>query len=108
MSVSTPILMTLSDICACAPVMDSAAATAAATIVSCFVFMLPPVMGTALSLHAEIVMQLVHVRIELGIGNHVGDAAVLDDVMTVRHGSGEPEILFDQQDGKALLLEAPD
>ena len=48
----------------------------------------------------------VHVRVELGVGNHVDDAPVLHHVVPVRDGRREAEILLDQQDREALRLRA--
>ena len=52
---------------------------------------------------AEIIVQLVHVGFELGIGELVDDAAVLHHVVAVGDRRGEAEVLLDQQDGEALL-----
>src|SRR5574338_548966 len=108
MSDSTPILIMLSEICACAPPKDSAAATAAATMVIRFVFIDPPLKVLRFRLHAEIFVQLVHVGVEFGVGNHVGHAPMLDHVVPVRDGGREAEVLLDQQDGEPLLLEPRD
>ena len=48
---------------------------------------------------------LSHVRVELGIGDHVDDPAVLHHVVPVRDGGREAEILLDQQDRETLLLQ---
>src|SRR6185437_12385675 len=56
----------------------------------------------------EIGVKLVHVGLQLGVGKAVDDLAVLDDVETVGHRRGEAEILLDQKDGEALLLEPRD
>ena len=53
-------------------------------------------------------MKLVHIGLQLGIRETVDDLAVLDDVKAVGDGGSEPEILFDQKDGKALRLEPRD
>src|SRR2546423_12942586 len=63
---------------------------------------------------AEVLVQLRHVGLELGVGDHVDHAPVFHDVVPVRDGSREVEILFDQQyrepsafklgDGSADLL----
>ena len=42
------------------------------------------------------------------LGNHVHDAAVLDDVVAVGDRLRETEILLDQQDGEPLLLQPRD
>src|SRR4030095_12852619 len=80
MSDSTPILIMLSETCACAAETPSAAAIAAAIIV-CFIdFMLPP----EGMLDAKVIVEFFHVRIEIDIADHVGDPPVLDDVVPVR------------------------
>src|SRR5262245_59739424 len=56
-------------------------------------------------LNTEIGMQLVHVRLQLGIGKTVDDLAMLDDVVAVRHRRREAEILLDQENGEPLLLQ---
>src|SRR6202012_1649654 len=53
----------------------------------------------------EIGVELFHVRLQLGIGETVDDLAVLDDVVAVRNGGRETEILLDQEDGEALRLQ---
>ena len=63
---------------------------------------------TAAASNAEIFMQLVHIRGEFGIGEGVDDLAVLHDVVAVGDGRGEAEILLDQQDREALLLQFRD
>ncbi len=45
---------------------------------------------------------------QLRVREAVDDFAVLDNVVAVRDGRGEPEILLDQKDGETLLLEARD
>src|ERR1700732_5478222 len=42
-----------------------------------------------------------------GSRDHIDDATVLDQVVTVRERSDEAEILLDQDHGEALLLERP-
>ena len=59
-------------------------------------------------LHAEIVVQLVHVRVEVRVADHVGDASVLDHVVPVRDRRREAEVLLDQQDREALRLQPLD
>ena len=56
----------------------------------------------------EIVVELVHVGIELRVGNHVDHAAVVHHVMAVRHGCREAEVLLDEKNGKPLRLELRD
>src|SRR5215510_16016736 len=57
---------------------------------------------------AEIGVELVHVGFELRVGKAVDHLAVLDDVVAVRHGGGEAEVLLDQEDGETLLLQPRD
>jgi len=70
-----------------------------------FTFILPPV-EKALRTYAEILVQLRHRRLEPGIRNHVHHAPVLHDVVAIGHRLREAEVLLDQQDGVALLLQA--
>jgi hypothetical protein len=58
---------------------------------------------TAIS-YPEVVVQLVSAARDILVADHVDDAPVLDDVMTVGEGRGKVEILLDQQDREALLL----
>src|SRR5436190_2527069 len=57
---------------------------------------------------SEVSVDLAHARLQGRVGNHVHDAAVLDHVIAVGHRLREAEVLLDQQDGKAFLLEARD
>src|SRR6266571_2417402 len=109
MSFITPILMTPSLICACAPPHASRPATAArpkrrfmgsSSLGWC--------RGPARELYAEILVKLFHVGVQLVIGEAVDDAAMLHDVVAVGDRRGEAEILLDQQDGKPLRFERPD
>src|SRR5262245_55617351 len=56
---------------------------------------------------AEIVVQLVHAGGELGVGNHVHDAAVLHHVVAIGNGRGEAKVLLDEEHGEPLALEPP-
>src|SRR5688500_5493607 len=99
-SLRTPILMTPSDTpWACA---GPAATTATSRVRVRMIFMSSPF------LDSKVVVQLVHVRVQLRVRDAVDDAAVLHHVVTVRHGGGEPEVLFHEEDGEALRLQAPD
>src|SRR5688500_10585436 len=96
--------MTPSDTCACAPIAPAASATAVlnlrtANIAFSFRFY---------ESDSEIFLHAAHVRLELGPGDPVDHATVLDDVVAVGDGLGEAEVLLDQQDGKALGLELRD
>ena len=53
-------------------------------------------------------MQLVDVCIQFGVGELVDDTSMFHDVVAIRNGRSETEILFHQQNGKALLLECAD
>src|SRR5581483_7553584 len=101
MSDKTPILITLSEICACAPPAPKAAASATASAACFIVFMRSSLSDWDYISNAEILVQLGHVPIELGIGDHVGHAAVVHQVMTVGDRRRKPEVLLDQQDREA-------
>src|SRR5690348_9349491 len=60
------------------------------------------------SSNSEIVVQLVRVPRKILVANHVDDAPVLDHVMTVGQRRGKGEILLDQEDRKAFLLQPTD
>ena len=114
MSVRTPILITSSDICACAVPAPIAAATASRPV-RLNAFMLSLRWGASRALigvqvrcpgsNTEIVVQLGHVRLQVRVRNHVDHAAVIHHVMPVRDRRREAEILLDQQDREALRLE---
>src|SRR5262249_27199706 len=59
-------------------------------------------------LDAEIGMELVHIGRQLGVGKSIDDLAVLHDVVAVGNGGREAEVLLDQKDREALLLEPAD
>src|SRR5919197_2782481 len=59
-------------------------------------------------LDSEILVQLAHVGVELGVGDRIDDAAVLHDVVPVGDGGREPEVLLDEQDREAFRLEPAD
>src|SRR3546814_18831819 len=56
-------------------------------------------------LNTEISMQLPEVRFEVVVQNLIDHLALLDDVVPVRHGGGEPAVLLNQYDGDSLLLQ---
>src|SRR5215510_3295440 len=60
------------------------------------------------SLDTEIVVQLLDVCIQFRIGELVDDTTMFHDVIAVRNGRGETEVLFHQKDGKAPILERTD
>src|SRR6476620_11010431 len=106
MSDSTPILMTLPDTCAYAVPTASAPAVASAIRLRFIAFIDTPSLKR-LS-HAQVLVQLCHMAIELGVRDPVDDPAVLHHVVAIRDGRGEAEILLDQQDREALLLQRAD
>src|SRR5881398_2205045 len=53
-------------------------------------------------------MKFIHVGLQLRVGKTIDDLAVLDNVVAVRDRRGEPEVLFDQKDGKTFFLEPCD
>src|SRR5882724_10736918 len=57
---------------------------------------------------AEIGVKFIHVGLQLRVGKAIDDLAVFDNVVPVSDRRGEPEILFDQKDGKPFLLEPRD
>src|SRR5438067_2077195 len=57
---------------------------------------------------SEVSVDLVHARLQGRVGNHVHDAPMLDHVVAVSDRLREAEVLLDEQDGKAFLLEPPD
>src|SRR5579859_5018878 len=72
-------------------------------LIMCF----PPALAARGS-NAQICVQLVRVRRDLAVLDHIDDRAVLDHVMAVGDGRGESEILLDQQNGEPLGLQGPD
>src|SRR5580693_5010677 len=108
MSVSTPTFTTSSEICAAA---EPAAHRASATVRARF--RLVRAMGPPLSLDlrrfsdAEEALERLSAALQPVVRDHVDDAAMLDEVVTVRERSDEAEILLDQDHGETLLLERP-
>src|SRR6185369_7828550 len=103
MSLRTPILITPSDTCACAAEAANARETAAAILVVAFTAN-PPLLTS----DSEIFVHAAHVGLELGARDHVDHAAVLDDVVPVGELLREAEVLLDQHDGEALVLQPLD
>src|SRR4051794_1553766 len=104
MSLSTPILTAS---WACAAPHSKAAASAASTDLRCITnspFCSFPMPATR-QLNPEVLVQLFEVRVQFRVGEAFDNPAVFHDVITVRDRRGETEILLDQEDGKALLLE---
>src|SRR5713101_6024650 len=56
-------------------------------------------------LDPQVLVQLVHRRVEMLVLDHVHDSTALHDVVAVGHGRGEAEVLFDEQDREPLGLE---
>src|SRR5438309_9701120 len=112
MSDNTPILTTLSETCACAaPAANAPAiATAIKLPVTLFIAFLLVDRGSLRNgiLNPKIFVQLFHIRLELRIGDHVDDTAVLKHVMPVRHRRCEAKILLDQQNRETLAFEPRD
>src|SRR2546426_3759418 len=102
-SFMTPILMMPSEICAAAGPAAKIAATTTRTHVM-RIYVAP----CLLRLDTQVLVQLVHVGFELGVGDHVDDAAVFHHVVAIRHGGGEPEVLLDEQHGEPLVPEPPE
>src|SRR3989304_9784389 len=107
MSFMTPILMTPSLICACA--VPAASTTASAAVHSRRFIDIPPCYRARWALsHSEIVVQFFDIGIQFGVGELVDDTPMLHDVIAIRDGRGEAEILFHQQNGEALLFQGAD
>src|SRR5688572_2685024 len=104
MSFITPILITPSETCACTPPAASARATAALILRKANIDFSFQVENS----DTEILVHPAHAGFERGTGQHLYDAAVLDDVMAVGDRLREAEILLDQQDREALALQARD
>src|SRR5271167_5092929 len=99
MSLRTPSLTTSPEISAEADVASvRMAATAIIVILICIPFPSDP----------KIPVQLVEVLGEILVADHVDDAAVLDDVVTIGEGRREVKVLLDEKDRKALLLQGAD
>src|SRR5690242_1973366 len=124
MSDSTPILISLPVNCACAVPAANAPAIASASRLLFIAFIgTPPLKkpkwGRRRLLrqsakvvsdpsNTQVLVQLVHVPVERGVFDHVDDAPVLHHVMPVGDGGREAEILLDEQDREAALLERAD
>src|SRR6185436_2996377 len=104
MSLITPIL-TLS-CCACA-LPQAKAAASAARLIRCFIRTPPSSFfdehagNRRALLNPQVLVELFEVRVQFGIRELVDDAAMFHDVIAVRNGRGEAEILLDEQNGKA-------
>src|SRR5271167_4465409 len=99
MSLRTPSLTTSPEISAEADVASvRMAATAIIVILTCIPFPSDP----------KIPVQLVEVLREIGVADHVDDAAVLDDVVAIGEGRREVKILLDEKNRQPFLLEPAD
>src|SRR5438067_1664499 len=112
MSESTPILITLSETCACAAP-SPASANAPANIACRITLILPPSVVWVAALpsirsHAEVFVQLVHLRVDLAVRDHVDHPAALHHIVAIGDRRREAEVLLDQQDREALRLELSD
>src|SRR6185503_8137892 len=106
MSFITPILIVPSVHCwACAPPAASATAAAAAIHFILIVSLLSRDLGC---LDAEVIFHVAHARLELLARDHVDHLPVLDDVEAVSQRGGKSEILLDEQDREALVLQLAD
>src|SRR6185437_15872839 len=65
---------------------------------------IPPWFGSS-DLYTQIVVQFLDVGIQLGVGELVDDTPMFHDVIAVRNGRSEAEILFHQQDRETLLFQ---
>src|SRR6185312_14743192 len=57
---------------------------------------------------AEIVVQFLDIRVQFDVSELVDDTSIFHDVVAVRNGRGEAEILLNQKDGESLRLERAD
>src|SRR3954468_2358248 len=108
LSVRTPIFTVLS--CADAiPAVASANAVPSNNVeILLFILVSPPLAFQTARSNAEISMKLVHIGLQVRVGKTVDDLAVLDDVVAIRDGGCEAEVLLDEQDGKTLRFEPRD
>src|SRR5712675_2222804 len=63
--------------------------------------------GPAPCSNSQIVVQLFHVRVQFRIDETFDDSPVFHDEIAIGDGRCEAEILLDQENGEALLLESP-
>src|SRR5687768_4619974 len=92
--------MTPSETCATAGPAATASAVTASVSVRSIRIMTAPFLDT------QVLVQLVHRGVEPIVLDHVDDLAPLHDVVAVRHRGRKAEVLFDEQDGEPLGLEA--
>src|SRR5262245_31163896 len=105
MSVSTP---TLTFICCAFAVPQARMRARAAWLTSRFIVASSLFFDRLCSLHAKIVVQLVDVGIQFGVGELIDNQSMFHDVIPIGNRRSETEILLNQQNGKALLLECAD
>src|SRR3981081_24441 len=117
MSFMTPILIVPSLYCACAEPHPNATASAVSPISPFmafspvdrfFVVCTPAFQVTFVKSNAQVIVNLVEVGLELGIGEPIDDATVLHHVIAIRDRRSEAKVLLDQEYGEALLLEHAD
>src|SRR6185369_2010946 len=117
MSFMTPIFIVPSLYCACAephPNMTASAVRpispfmAFSPVDRFFVVCTPAFRVTSFKSHPQVIVDLVKVGLELGVGEPVDDATVLHDVIAIGDRRSEAKILLDQEYGEALLLEHVD
>src|SRR5665213_2862773 len=108
MSARTPILIVSLVICAWAPAVSKSAAAKPASAVY-FLIVSSPIYNPnpRSDSHSEVLVQPIGMPAEIGIRDHVDDAAVLNDVVPVGDGRGKAKILFDQQDREPFRLQSP-
>src|SRR5437870_5863027 len=110
-SMSTPILITPTEIWARAvagPRASSAASRIAMRISIFWDSFRKLKARKAEGLYPKVFVELAHARLEGGVGNHVHHSPVLHDAVPVRHRGREAEVLLDEKDGEALGAQAPD
>src|SRR5262245_61843060 len=99
MSLRTPILTV---VCACAVPTVRATASAVELIRYFIPLLLLWARPRRSCSHSQVLVQLVHVGVQVRIGEPVDHPAVLHHIVAVGDSAGEPEVLLHQQDGKPL------
>src|SRR5215510_4104669 len=105
MSVSTPIL---TFICWALAVPQAKVTARAVRPIILFIDISSLLSGRFSSLDTKIVVKLVDICIQFGVRELIDDPSMFHHVVPVRNGRGEAEILFHQQNGKALFLKRAD
>src|SRR6185437_16631584 len=108
MSARTPILIVSLVICAWALAVNKSAAAKPASAVY-FLIVSSPISDliSYTDSDPEILLQPLGLPSEVGVCDHVDDAAVLNDVVPVGDGRGKSKILFNQQDREPFRLQRP-